>query len=165
MFVKDITPKYMPILTVKDLRTTIPPGRRLLGLDIGEKTIGVAASDPLWRLAMPVETVRRGKWAEDAARIMALMKERDVGGLVIGLPVSLDGTEGPRCQSVRQFARNLAKAGMTEPVAFWDERMSTAAVERLLVDERDMRRSKRAEVIDAHAAAYILQGALDAIAA
>jgi putative Holliday junction resolvase len=115
------------------------------------------------RLAMPVETIRRSKFAQDAARLAALIKDREIGGLVIGLPVSLDGTEGPRCQSVRQFARNLEKTGIVLPTLFWDERMSTAAVERLLIDERGMRRNKRAAVIDAQAAAYILQGALDAL--
>jgi putative Holliday junction resolvase len=117
----------------------------------------------LQKLAMPVETIRRGKFAQDAAALAALVKDREIGGLVIGLPVSLDGTEGPRCQSVRQFARNLVKAGIDLPTLFWDERMSTAAVERLLIDERGMRRDKRAAVIDAQAAAYILQGALDAL--
>jgi putative Holliday junction resolvase len=137
--------------------------QRLLALDLGDKTIGVAVSDPLQRLAMPVETIRRGKFAQDAARLAELIKNREIGGLVIGLPLGLDGTEGPRCQSVRQFARNLEKAGIALPTLFWDERMSTAAVERLLIDERNMRRDKRAEVIDAQAAAYILQGVLDAL--
>ena len=136
---------------------------RLLALDLGDKTIGVAVSDPMQRLAMPVETIRRAKFTQDATRLAALIKDREIGGLVIGLPISLDGTEGPRCQSVRQFARNLDKAGIVLPTLFWDERMSTAAVERLLIDEHGMRRDKRALVIDAQAAAYILQGALDAL--
>lgn len=136
---------------------------RLLALDLGDKTIGVAVSDTMQRLSMPVETIRRGKFIQDAAALEALVKNREIGGLVIGLPVSLDGTEGPRCQSVRQFARNLEKAGIELPTLFWDERMSTAAVERMLIDERGMRRDKRAAVIDAQAAAYILQGVLDAL--
>ena len=135
----------------------------LLSLDLGDKTIGVAVSDPLQRIAMPLETIRRSKFAVDADRLASLIKDRHIGGLVIGLPVSLDGTEGPRCQSVRQFARNLEKVIGPLPAMFWDERLSTAAVERLLIDERGMRRDKRAEIIDAQAAAYILQGALDAL--
>ena len=135
---------------------------RHLGRDVGNKTIGVSGSEPAGRRATPVETIRRGKFAADAARIAALIKDREVGGLVIGLPVSLDGTEGPRCQSVRQFARNLEKHLGPLTITFWDERMSTAAVERQMIETLDMSRAKRAQSIDAHAAAYILQGALDA---
>ncbi len=153
----------MPLHTLDQLRVALPSGARLIGLDIGDKTVGVAVSDPMGWLATPVETVRRSKFVGDAARIAALMAQRDAGALVIGLPVSLDGTEGPRCQSVRQFARNLEKQLGPVPFAFWDERMSTAAVQRMMIEELDMSRAARARVIDAHAAAYILQGALDAL--
>jgi putative Holliday junction resolvase len=139
-------------------------GKRLIGLDLGTKTIGVAVSDPMWKLAMPVETIRRGKLSADLRRLRELMAERDIGGVVIGLPVGLDGTEGPRCQSARAFGRNLEKALGPTDILYWDERMSTAAVERRMIDDLDMRRDKRAELIDAHAAAYILEGALDALA-
>ena len=131
----------------------------MLGLDLGSKTIGVAASDPDRRLAAGVETIARTKFSADAARVLVLAAERNACGFVLGLPVNMDGSEGPRAQSTRAFARNFAK--LTElPIALWDERLSTAAVERGLI-EADMRRNKRKEVIDQHAAAYILQGALD----
>lgn len=141
----------------------LPRHTRLLGLDIGEKTIGLAISDSAQSIASPVETIRRSKFAKDAARLKEIIAERRVGALVLGLPVNMDGSEGPRCQSTRQFARNLATLGdVTLPFAFWDERLSTKAVERFLIDEQDMTRKRRAEVIDKLAAAYILQGALDA---
>ncbi|MEQ8356697.1 MAG: Holliday junction resolvase RuvX [Kiloniellaceae bacterium] len=140
-------------------------GERLLGLDPGSKTIGLAVSDSALTVASPLETLKRAKFTQDAARLAAVCEAYRIGGLIIGLPVNMDGTEGPRCQSVRQLARNLTeKAGFTQPIAFWDERLSTAAVERFLVDEADMTRKRRGEVVDKMAAAYILQGALDAIA-
>jgi putative Holliday junction resolvase len=152
-------------LAVTDLPARLARGERLLGLDPGSKTIGVAVSDSALKVASPLETIRRGKFADDAARLAVLCREYRIGGLVIGLPMNMDGSEGPRCQSVRQLARNLVeKAGFTQPIAFWDERLSTAAVERFLVDEADMTRKRRGEVVDRMAAAYILQGALDAIA-
>jgi putative Holliday junction resolvase len=152
-------------LAVTDLPARLARGERLLGLDPGSKTIGVAVSDSALKVASPLETIRRGKFADDAARLAVLCREYRIGGLVIGLPMNMDGSEGPRCQSVRQLARNLVeKAGFTQPIAFWDERLSTAAVERFLVDEADMTRKRRSEVVDRMAAAYILQGALDAIA-
>jgi putative holliday junction resolvase len=152
-------------LAVTELAARLAPGQRLLGLDAGAKTIGVAVSDSALKVASPLETIKRGKFTEDAARLAVLCEEYRIGGLVIGLPRNMDGSEGPRCQSVRQLARNLTeKAGFTQPVAFWDERLSTAAVERFLVDEADMTRKRRAQVVDKMAAAYILQGALDAIA-
>ncbi len=153
----------MPTLSLAQFQALLPSNARLLGLDVGDKTVGVAVSDPMGMLATPVETIQRGKFAADAARVAALIADRDVAGLVIGLPVSLDGTEGPRCQSVRQFARNLEKQLGPQTIAFWDERMSTAAVQRQMIEDMDMTRAKRARIIDAHAAAYILQGALDAI--
>lgn len=141
----------------------LPRGIRLLGLDIGEKTIGLAVSDSGQSVASPLETIRRSKFAKDMERLKEVIAERKVGALVLGLPINMDGSEGPRCQSVRQFARNLESlAGITLPIAFWDERLSTRAVERFLIDEQDMTRMRRAEVIDKLAAAYILQGALDA---
>lgn len=152
-------------IAVTELPERLARGERLLGLDPGTKTIGLAISDSALTVASPLETLKRGKFTQDAQRLAAICKEYKVGGLIIGLPVNMDGTEGPRCQSVRQLARNLVeKAGFTQPIAFWDERLSTAAVERFLVDEADMTRKRRAAVVDKMAAAYILQGALDAIA-
>jgi putative Holliday junction resolvase len=151
----------MPIVEIDELRAAVPPRLRLMGLDIGEKTVGIAISDSDFRLAAPVETIRRTKFAADASRLASLMAERSVGGLVIGLPVNMDGSEGPRCQSVRHFAANLLKR-MDVPIAFWDERLSTAAVTRAMLD-LDVSRAKRAQAVDRMAAAYILQGALDAL--
>lgn len=144
------------------IKAALKPGQRLLGLDVGSKTVGLALSDARLTIASPVDTLKRGKFAGDARRIAALVAAEDVGALVIGLPVELSGREGPRCQSVRQFADNLLKV-VDLPVAFWDERMSTAAVERVLIDEADLSRRRRREVVDKMAAAYILQGALDAM--
>src|SRR5579864_7219917 len=131
----------------------------LIGLDLGTKTIGVASSDPDRRLATGVETIARTNFTADARRLLALAAERSAAGFVLGLPVNMDGTEGPRAQSTRAFARNFAKLTAL-PIALWDERLSTAAVERELI-AADVSRKKRAAVIDQHAAAYILQGALD----
>ena len=151
----------MPIYYLEELRSVMRPGTRLLGLDLGSKTIGLAISDPALMVASPIDTIRRTKFGKDAAELEQLMASRDVGGLVLGLPINMDGSEGPRCQSTRQFAANLDQCGTEQPIAFWDERLSTAAVERVLIDEADMSRRKRASVIDKMAAAYILQGALD----
>lgn len=140
----------------------LPPRGALIGLDLGTKTIGVAVSDPDRRLATGVETVARRNFTSDAARLLALAAERQAAGFVLGLPVNMDGSEGPRAQSTRAFARNLSR--MTElPIALWDERLSTAAVERQLI-EADASRGKRAKIIDEHAAIFILQGALDRLA-
>ena len=150
------------ILSLVEAAEHFPQRGGLIGLDLGTKTIGVASSDPDRKLATGVETIARTKFAADAARVLALAAERNACGFVLGLPVNMDGSEGPRAQSTRAFARNFAK--LTElPIALWDERLSTAAVERGLI-EADMRRNKRKEVIDQHAAAYILQGALDRLA-
>ncbi len=155
----------MTILDLADFADALPARGRLLGLDLGEKTIGLAISDRDRSLASPLETLRRGKFRQDAEALAAIIAEREVAGLVLGLPVNMDGSEGPRCQSTRQFARTLeSEAALSLPVALWDERLSTAAVERLLIDEADMTRARRAEVVDKMAAAYILQGALDALA-
>ncbi len=150
--------------SVRDLEARLEPGQRLLGLDVGAKTIGLALSDVTRTVATPYETLRRTRFAADAGRLRGIIDDHDVGGLVIGLPVSMDGTEGPRCQSVRQFAANLGKV-VDVAMAFWDERLSTAAVERMLVREADLSRRRRAQVVDKAAAAYILQGALDALKA
>ncbi len=150
------------IVSVTELAPILPPRGALIGLDIGTKTIGVASSDPERRLASGVETIQRKNFSADAARLLALTRERKGAGFVLGLPINMDGSEGPRAQSVRAFARNLAR--LTElPIALWDERLSTAAVERDLI-AADVSRKKRAAVIDQHAAAYILQGALDRLA-
>jgi putative Holliday junction resolvase len=152
----------MPVLTLVETAALLPARGALIGLDLGTKTIGVAASDPDRRLAAPVETIVRKRFNLDAERLFALAGERHAAGFVLGLPVNMDGTEGPRAQSTRAFARNLSK--LTElPIALWDERLSTAAVERALI-AADASRSKRKAVIDQHAAAYILQGALDRLA-
>lgn len=134
----------------------------LAGLDLGEKTIGVAVSDRMQSIATPLSTIRRKKFSLDAQALLSLVTEREIGGLILGLPRNMDGSEGPRCQSTRAFARNLS--AITDlPIGFWDERLSTVAAERVLL-EADMSRRKRAEVIDHVAAGVILQGALDRIA-
>jgi putative Holliday junction resolvase len=139
-----------------------PARGALIGLDLGTKTIGVASCDPDRKLATGVETVARKNFTTDARRVLVLAAERNAVGFVLGLPINMDGTEGPRAQSTRAFARNFAK--LTElPIALWDERLSTAAVERELI-AADVGRKKRAAVIDQHAAAFILQGALDRLA-
>ena len=135
------------------------PSGPLFGLDLGEKTIGVAVCDPDRRVAAPVDTIRRTKFTPDAERLAALAAERGVVGIVIGLPLNMDGSEGPSAQRARAFARNLPKI-LHLPVAFWDERLSTAAMERDLI-AIDTKRKKRAEKIDESAAAFILQGAID----
>jgi putative pre-16S rRNA nuclease len=152
----------MPVLPLSELRGAVPRGQRLLGLDVGTKTIGIAISDSGFAIASPVETIRRTKFDADAERLKQLIAAREVGGLVIGLPINMDGSEGPRCQSVRQFAANLL-ARFDMPVLFWDERLSTAAVTRAML-EADLSRQRRAQSVDKMAAAYILQGALDALA-
>ncbi len=145
--------------TIEDFAAALPPGRPVLGLDLGDKTIGVAASDALLASAGAVETIRRKKFGLDAARVLEIAAGRDAAGLILGLPRNMDGSEGPRCQSTRAFARNLERLTPL-PIGFWDERLSTVAAERALI-EADLTRKRRAEVIDAVAASYILQGALD----
>ena len=132
-----------------------------MGLDLGDKTIGVAVSDVTRAVASPLALIRRTKFTEDAARLFELMATRAASGLVLGLPVNMDGSEGPRCQSTRAFARNLLRLKGEIPIAFWDERLSSAAINRMLIDEADLTRARRAEVVDRAAAGYILQGALD----
>jgi putative Holliday junction resolvase len=150
------------VVAVAQLRPMVRRGTRLLGLDVGSRTIGLAVSDVTWSVATPVRTLQRGRLARDLEAIRALAADLEVGGLVVGLPIEMDGREGPRCQSVRQFARDLG-AVLRLPTAFWDERLSTAAVERILIGEADLSRRRRRRVVDRAAAAWILQGALDAL--
>lgn len=144
---------------IADFAAALRPMTALAGLDLGTKTIGVAVTDTFRTVATPLETVKRRKFTLDAQRLLAILKQRGIGGLVLGLPRNMDGTEGPRCQSTRAFARNFS-ALWDGPVTFWDERLSTVAAERALL-EADTSRKRRAEVIDHVAASYILQGALD----
>lgn len=147
--------------TIEDLAAALAPMRAVAGLDLGEKTIGVAVSDPMLSVASPLQTIRRTKFTKDAEALLALVAARGLGGLILGLPRNMDGSEGPRCQSTRAFARNLSR--LTDiPIGFWDERLSTVAAERALL-EADTSRKRRSEVIDHVAAGYILQGALDRI--
>lgn len=144
--------------TIEDLAEAAPSGA-LMGLDLGDRTIGLAVSDGLRSVATPLETIRRRKFGQDAARLLEVASARAISGLILGLPRNMDGSEGPRCQSTRAFARNLER--LTDlPISFWDERLSTVAAERALL-EADTSRRRRAEVIDHVAAGYILQGALD----
>lgn len=152
-------PSPAPICDSVDAFLEAAPRGALIGLDLGTKTIGVAVSDGLRAIATPLETVARKKFTLDAERLIALIAERAIAGVVLGLPFNMDGSEGPRAQSTRAFARNLAQK-IAQPILFWDERLSTVAVERALL-EADASRKRRAEVVDKMAAAYILQGALD----
>ncbi len=148
---------------IADLAGRLAPNAQLVGLDLGDKTIGVAISDGRRSIATPLETIRRKKFTLDAEKLLALVADRSIGGIVLGLPVNMTGDEGPRAQSTRAFARNLSR--VTDiPIVFWDERLTTVAAERALL-EADTSRKRRAEVIDHVAAAYILQGALDRLAA
>ena len=151
--------KILPLIEAAALW---PARGALIGLDLGTKTIGVAVSDPDRKLATGIETVARTTFTKDAARLLALAAERNVSGFILGLPINMDGSEGPRAQSTRAFARNFAKL-TDNAIALWDERLSTVAVERELIG-MDMSRAKRAKVIDEHAAIFILQGALDRLA-
>ncbi len=144
---------------LEDFHTALPKMSALVGLDLGDKTIGVAVSDRMLTVATPLETIRRKKFGVDAEKLLKIVTDREIGGILLGLPRNMDGTEGPRCQSTRAFARNLAPLIVT-PIGFWDERLSTVAAERALL-EADTSRKRRAEVIDHVAASYILQGVLD----
>ena len=146
-------------IAIEDLPPHLERDARLLGLDVGTKTIGMALSDVTRSVATPYDTIRRSKFTADAKAIREVVEKNQVGALVIGLPLNLDGSEGPRAQSTRAFTRNLA-AHVEVPMVFWDERLSTAAVERHLI-EADVSRKRRAELVDRMAAAYILQGALE----
>ena len=150
----------MAVVELTEIPALIPRYSALIGLDLGEKTIGVAVSDTTRMVASPLELIRKTKFTAEANRLFALIDERQVGAAVIGLPVNMDGTEGVRCQSNRAFARNLLRL-RDIPIAFWDERMSTMAVNRFLIDQLDASRAKRAGLVDQMAAAWILQGALE----
>jgi len=150
----------MIVTRAADFREALPQGGRLMGLDVGTKTIGVALCDAQWTFATAAELIRRAKFSKDLERLKALAAEQHVAGLVVGLPLNLDGTESPRTQSTRAFARNLEQLGL--PILLWDERWSTQAVTRSLI-EVDASRARRAELVDKMAAAYILQGAIDAL--
>lgn len=149
----------MALVKIEDLACRCTGTQRLMGIDLGTRTIGLALSDVERRLASPLATLKRGKFTVDAAKLLARAKEFDVGALVIGLPLNMDGSEGPRAQATRAFVRNLGALAPI-PCAFWDERLSTAAVTRALIGQ-DVSRAKRAQLVDRMAAAYILQGALD----
>ena len=149
----------MIIEAIEEFAAALPQGRAVFGLDLGEKTIGVAASDLRRSVASPILVIRRTKFTEDAKALLALIAERNIAGLILGLPRNMDGSEGPRAQATRAFARNLVR--LTDlPIGYWDERLSTVAAERALL-EADTSRKRRNEVIDQVAAGYILQGALD----
>ena len=150
----------MVFQSLSELIKYLPKKSRLLGLDVGRKTIGLAVSDSDMKIATTVGTILRSKFTKDVKNLDAIITERQVNGLVLGLPISMDGNEGPACQSVRQFAVNLDNI-LEIGITFWDERLSTSAVERLLTKEADLSRNRRSEIIDKMAAAYILQGALD----
>jgi putative Holliday junction resolvase len=149
----------LAVVLLPDLKTALAPGARLIGLDLGEKTIGLALSDTMLTIATPMETLARGKFSADAAKIEKMIAELNIGGLVVGLPLNMDGTEGPSAQSARAFARNFSARSLL-PIVLSDERLSTAAVTRTLI-EADASRKRRSEVVDKMAAAYILQGVLD----
>ncbi len=147
------------LVDLEDINNHMKTGQRLLGLDLGSKTIGIALSDIMCRIATPMETIKRSKFTKDAEQLISIITAQNVGGMVLGLPLNMDGSEGPRCQSTRAFAQNIS--GKIEiPIALWDERLSTIAVTRTLL-EADASRKRRKEVVDKMAAAYILQGALD----
>jgi putative Holliday junction resolvase len=150
----------MAVIELIELEGALPAGAPLAGLDLGEKTIGVAVSDTSRSIASPLALIRRTKFTLDVKALFKLAEGRGVAGLVIGLPMNMDGSEGPRCQSARAFARNLLRI-RDAPIAFWDERLSSAAVNRMLIGESDVSRRRRADVVDKLAAAWILQGALD----
>ena len=152
----------MPLCNPADLTRLLPPGARLIGLDYGTKTIGVAISDAALRVAPPMLVIRRRKFSQDMAELAKIVDSRGVGGFVVGLPLNMDGTEGPRAQSTRDLVDEMLLR-MNLPTIFQDERMSTQAVERAMIGEADLSRAKRAKSIDAAAAAWILQGALDAL--
>jgi putative Holliday junction resolvase len=146
-------------IEINEIKFHLKKGERLLGLDLGSKTIGLALSDIRLTIASPMETIKRKKFTQDAERLLTIIKEQNVGGLVLGLPKNMDGSEGPRCQSTRQFAKNMAEK-TDIPISFWDERLSTIAVTRTLI-EADASRKRQGELVDKLAASYILQGVLD----
>jgi putative pre-16S rRNA nuclease len=153
----------MPVVRLVDVPFLLPEGKRLLGLDVGSKTIGLAIADPGRTIASPLDTIARTRLDRDLDQLLVRAVDLGIGGFVVGLPIGMNGREGPRCQAVRQFGRDLLKR-MDAPLAFWDERLSTVAVERVLVGEADLSRRRRRQVVDKAAACFILQGALDRLA-
>ena len=147
------------ICELNDLKSHMKMGQRIIGLDLGSKTIGIALSDSLLTIATPMELIKKKKFSIDSIRILEIIKEQNVGAIILGLPMNMNGTEGPRCQSTRQYAENLSKL-IDIPIAYWDERLSTAAVTRTLL-EADTSRKKRKDLVDKMAASFILQGCLD----
>lgn len=148
-------------IDIDEIKSHLKKGERLLGLDLGSKTIGIALSDINLTIATPMETIKRLKFTKDADRLITIIKEQKVGGIVLGLPINMDGSEGPRCQSTRQFGKNMLDK-VSIPITYWDERLSTVAVTRTLL-EADTSRKRRGELVDKMAASYILQGVLDKI--
>ena len=153
----------MPVLDIAEFAAAIPDFKPIVGLDPGEKTIGVAVSDVTLTVASPLALIKKGKFSDDAKTLFQLMDSRKAVGIVIGLPMNMDGSEGVRCQSNRALGRNLLRLNPDLPITFWDERLSTAAVTRVLIDEHDVNRKRRGEVVDKMAAGWILQGALERI--
>ncbi|TCS16816.1 Holliday junction resolvase RuvX [Caulobacter sp. BK020] len=153
----------MPVLDIAEFAAALPDYKPIVGLDPGEKTIGVAVSDVTLTVASPLALIKKGKFSDDARTLFQLMDSRKAVGIVIGLPMNMDGSEGVRCQSNRALGRNLLRLNPDLPITFWDERLSTAAVTRVLVDEHDVNRKRRGEVVDKMAAGWILQGALERI--
>ncbi len=151
----------MPVLDIEDFAAALPQYAPIVGLDPGEKTIGVAVSDVTRTVASPLALIEKTKFSKDAEALFKLMDGRGAIGIVVGLPMNMDGTEGVRCQSNRALARNLLRLKPDLPITFWDERLSTAAVTRVLIDEHDISRKRRDEVVDKMAAGWILQGALE----
>jgi len=151
----------MPVLDIEDFAAALPQYAPIVGLDPGEKTIGVAVSDVTRTVASPLALIEKTKFTKDAETLFKLMDSRGAVGVVVGLPMNMDGTEGVRCQSNRALARNLLRLKPDLPITFWDERLSTAAVTRVLIDEHDVSRKRRDEVVDKMAAGWILQGALE----
>lgn len=151
----------MPVLDIEDFAAALPQYAPIVGLDPGEKTIGVAVSDVTRTVASPLALIEKTKFTQDAEALFKLMDSRGAIGIVVGLPMNMDGTEGVRCQSNRALARNLLRLKPDLPITFWDERLSTAAVTRVLIDEHDVSRKRRDEVVDKMAAGWILQGALE----
>lgn len=152
----------MSVVALSSIKSHLTRNQCLLGLDLGSKTIGLAVSDPSLIIASPIDTIKRAKFTIDAQTLIKLHSKHQIGGWILGLPVEMDGQEGARCQSTRQFAANFLNLSDI-PIAFWDERLSTSAVNRFLINEADMTRKRRGQVVDKMAAAYILQGALDSL--
>ena len=157
-----MTEQTRAVYTIAEFKALLAPTGRLVGLDVGTETIGVAVSDARRVVASPDLTLYRRKWSEDAAALSAMMEKQDIAGFVVGYPLNMDGSTGPRAQATRAFARNL-QAEFPLPLLLWDERLSTAAVNRMMIDEMDINRKRRAELVDKLAASYILQGVLDGL--